>query len=970
MAEPRGPEGSADALISRDDVLGGLPARRARTLLFLIESRTAHLVAKSRQAMQKVLTAEATRERDLAFLEAFTLGREPPLRPTVQDLERQAVQWAPLVPDSPRLRAALAHLLGEKYRLVKARVPRLRAALGLDDAAVSQAHQQLYQKPLETIYTPSTGPRDRLRWAWAAVGGWLDALPPFWTAFALTLTETVGAGILALPIALAGVGPLPGVGLLVILGALNVLTVAALAEAAARSASVRYHNAFFGRLVGEFLGGPAALIASAAVTAVCVTALLAYYLGLGGTLADATGVPPGVWMAALFGIQLYFLTRASLDSTVASALVTGAVNMALIVVLALLAFVHAHATNLLYVDVPFVGGRAFDPGLLRLVFGVVLIAYCGHLSVGNCAQVVLRRDPSGRSLLWGCAAAQACAVLLYAVWVLAVAGAVAAPVLAGRSGTAIAPLASAVGTVVRVLGAVYAVLAMGMASVHFSLGLFNLVRDRLPRPAWQILVLPQGRVRLAFREPHQAGREARLTLRYLGRAGAAARFHAEVPAAGGTRGLDVEVAGRWDATLALAAQPGVRAKDIPVAIQVLEADDERVRLRVESPLATSIDGDWTAPGAGMADVLELPDEERRVVTWLARHGEAGPTDVAAALGTDEAAARRLLERLLERDLVHRGDAPGPPRFRARLTGRRTRTLPAAIWDKLGPAADEQPAPRSRWTTAAGAVAGRLRELLLGRRGRFLLGLSPTVALFLLAEWLVIAGADSFSEALNMGGVIGASLIAGILPVLLLASTARKGEIVPQARARGLARTWARMSVYSVFLAGLGVHALLIWEGRVERATALITMLVVIGATVAMVRGGAFTRRAAVELRQDAGRAIVNVVDNGRPWAVAPSLRYEAAAPASGLAAGEGAAAEGLATVSLSLPDTDARQLKVWTHRMVPGGDSELWPATVTIQGAGGTEQVDLALSGGQAVLPIGRGPTRVEIALTRGESRG
>jgi hypothetical protein len=179
-----------------------------------------------------------------------------------------------------------------------------------------------------------------------------------------------------------------------------------------------------------------------------------------------------------------------------------------------------------------------------------------------------------------------------------------------------------------------------------------------------------------------------------------------------------------------------------------------------------------------------------------------------------------------------------------------------------------------------------------------------------------------------------------------------------------------MSVYSVFLAGLGVHALLIWEGRVERATALITMLVVIGATVAMVRGGAFTRRAAVELRQDAGRAIVNVVDNGRPWAVAPSLRYEAAAPASGLAAGEGAAAEGLATVSLSLPDTDARQLKVWTHRMVPGGDSELWPATVTIQGAGGTEQVDLALSGGQAVLPIGRGPTRVEIALTRGESRG
>jgi hypothetical protein len=49
-AEIPGP-GAPDELFSRDEVLGGLPARRAHTLLFLIESRTAHLVAKSRHAM-------------------------------------------------------------------------------------------------------------------------------------------------------------------------------------------------------------------------------------------------------------------------------------------------------------------------------------------------------------------------------------------------------------------------------------------------------------------------------------------------------------------------------------------------------------------------------------------------------------------------------------------------------------------------------------------------------------------------------------------------------------------------------------------------------------------------------------------------------------------------------------------------------------------------------------------------------
>ena len=98
-------------------------------MLFLIESRTAHLVAQSRQAMEVFLTREATEERELAFLESFALGSEPPLRPTIQELERYAPQWASLVPENPRVQAAVAHRLGEKYEFTYETAPNIRAVM-------------------------------------------------------------------------------------------------------------------------------------------------------------------------------------------------------------------------------------------------------------------------------------------------------------------------------------------------------------------------------------------------------------------------------------------------------------------------------------------------------------------------------------------------------------------------------------------------------------------------------------------------------------------------------------------------------------------------------------------------------------------------------------------------------------------------------------------------------------------------
>ena len=132
---------------------------------------------------------------------------------------------------------------------------------------------------------------------------------------------------------------------------------------------------------------------------------------------------------------------------------------------------HFKPENLAYVNVPFIDGQPFDPGILELIFGVVLAAYFGHTSVGNCGKLVLQRDPSSRSLVLGVAAAQVAAIAIFSLWVLAVNCAVPPLELANEQRTSLTPLVAVAGPVVHPLGSLFVLLAMGMASVHFSFAL-------------------------------------------------------------------------------------------------------------------------------------------------------------------------------------------------------------------------------------------------------------------------------------------------------------------------------------------------------------------------------------------------------------------------------------------------------------------------------------------------------------------
>jgi amino acid permease len=468
------------SLFSRDELLGGLPARRASTILFAIEARTAHLVARSKRAMAWYETPRTSAERERAFLEAIAGGRELPMTPTVQDLERFAPRWAELVPAGTDLRASLARLIAQKYRLVHSRVPRLRVALGLDDPEVGEAFERLHHQQIDSIYAARIPARERLRWTKADLARSIEELPPFWAAFALALTETIGEGILVIPIALAGLGPIPGIVLLVVLGVINILTMGGLAEAITRNGEMRYGTAYFGRLASALLGRGGSFGITVTLFAFNVVVFLAYMLAFAAPLADASGIPVAIWVAILFAINIFYLRR-DIDSTVASAIVIGAINIVLIIAISLIALANVDLENLTYSGVPFLGGEAADVVVLGLAFGVTLVAYLGHTSAGNVAKIILAREPTGKALFWGNVAAVITVITLYCLAVLGINGAVPPQDLIGYEGTAIEPLAAQVGGSVLVLGSVYVTLAIGLGSIYVSLGLFNQVREWLPR---------------------------------------------------------------------------------------------------------------------------------------------------------------------------------------------------------------------------------------------------------------------------------------------------------------------------------------------------------------------------------------------------------------------------------------------------------------------------------------------------------
>jgi hypothetical protein len=237
-----------------------------------------------------------------------------------------------------------------------------------------------------------------------------------------------------------------------------------------------------------------------------------------------------------------------------------------------------------------------------------------------------------------------------------------------------------------------------------------------------------------------------------------------------------------------------------------------------------------------------------------------------------------------------------------------------------------------------------------------------------AEVFLLKGVATYAVVLAFCGIIVVPLATGVFPVLLLASSRRKGEIAPRTSLRGFGHPFILSVVYLSAVGILFLYGLVIWQGAVERAIAILVGVIALAVTAAIMWRGAFAPRVVVELRDDGyagGRAVFAVTASGQPAEAEVRLDYPQGERALRAAAGEVPAFSSLCSATFRLAAGHARELKVWAQRITPDGDSEGLAAVVEVDGGVEAKQLDLKLSGGQAVLPVGD-ECQVKIILADG----
>lgn len=485
-------------------------------------------------------------------------------------------------------------------------------------------------------------------------------------------------------------------------------------------------------------------------------------------------------------------------------------------------------------------------------------------------------------------------------------------------------------------------------------------------------MLPRRRGRLLFYLRGKPSGSPRIDVTYLGLKANQPHLRLDIQLDGNTHRMETTVAGRWEAGELLDRLPDLRKRGVHLELEVLDANQESVRLRIITLMGLAYEGEWDVSGLHMVDVFTLSDSVRHLVSWIMRQGEVGLAEAAAQTHQSEEAARTMLDTLVEQGFVRKMDTGGLPRYRPLLARKRGHQLPRHIWRALDEKVEVAPSAGGDSSRVdLPALARRARDIVLSERGRFLLSTGPELTVFLLTEWLLLTGTESFTGVIGFAGVIGNSLLSGIFPVLLLVSSRRKGEFVPGVVFRLLGHPFVITSIYLLFLGNLFLHGLVIWDHPLERAGALIVGLLVLGVTITMMRGGAFARRVVVELREElrvGGRAVFAVTVAGQPTPAEVQLQSSKGEQRCQAASGEVSSFSSLRSATFRLPAAQAKELKVWAHRVTPEGDSEGLPALVEIHSGSDISRFDLKLSGGQVVLPVTSGECWLRITLPEKDS--
>lgn len=816
--------------LSRDEVLGGLPARRARTLLFLIEQHSA-LHASEREVGTMALLGERSAEaRELAWIEAFALGRDTPRSPSIREIEAASERWAPLVAESPEVRAAAIRVLAERHPLQYKRVPGIRAALGADDERVREAFERQAGEPLESAWATRIGLVDRLRWGLSAPARWLERAPAFQASAALTFLLSMGQTVVIVPIAVATVGPAAAAASVFVIGLLAVAATAAVAEAAARNGEVRFRSGFFGRLVSSALGPGAAAVPSLLGIAGVALPTLSAFIGLALLLNVAVPLPPELWVlllgAAAVTIPLVSRRTASFGGLMAF----GLVSIVLLAMLSVFAIVDAAQSGGL--SAPPVGPPN-DIGLdlaLGVIIGVLLGSYADPVYTVQIGRIVLPRDPDGTEYVRGAVAGMVAFVVLTVIFSAAMILTIPVADLADEQGSALDSAADEFGGLAVVLGVLVGIGLFGIRLYGNAIALFDFVAERLPgRPATRV-ILRAGRGRVLLRRPGHPETE-RIVLAYPGISGGRAQLELTLGGSGSPRTSSVALPAPGT------EEPLRQVPEEELSIEVLEADERAVHLGLRTSMTISYDGEQDLLGPGVAESLLAGDEDARLMAWLLREGGAGPADAAREFGWSEEEAGARLRALAG---AGRARALGDAAYVAQMAARRGRRVDPELWSRLGV---EEEGPRIE-----AEHGGLVQRALSTATGRAAISSLPTAALTAIAAALIAAGSASVSGPIRIVGVIAFATISGVLPPLLVLAARRRSD-VPTASSTVLAGTVLMALTAVVAIAVLALHATVLWADAGERALAAAATVLAVVSVILAARHGAFKPAAVLELRQ-------------------------------------------------------------------------------------------------------------------------
>jgi hypothetical protein len=544
--------------------------------------------------------------------------------------------------------------------------------------------------------------------------------------------------------------------------------------------------------------------------------------------------------------------------------------------------------------------------------------------------------------------------------------------MAVQTGTALEPLAAEVGPIVYPFGTVFVILGMGMITIHFALGLFNLTREWLPAGQRPALTLPRRQGRLHLHPRRRPAGLPQMGFVYLGLEETQPRFRLDIQTSTVRRYVEVTISDTWDSASLLVQDAELLAdrKVLSLTVNVLEANAQWARVRLTTPLSVRYEPGRDTIGLSMSDVLLLPDTQRQLVTWMMREGSVSLEAAAQHLEQTPEAARALLADLVNQGFVREVEANGRPHYEARLSSTRSHRLSYSLLEAISDGPTDTPA--SKAASQQGRQESAFQQLLdrlLSERGRFVLGLAPMVVIFLAAEALLLTGNQSFSEPLSFIGVVVIAMLGGIYPVLLLRAGRQKGEIVPAVVYRVIGNRVLLIVIYVLSLTGVILHGLVIWDDPLRRVLALLVAAVIVAVTINSWRQGAFVPRLVVEVGayEEADRpAHLSVTAGGEPYAADIQLIYNSETQASKSAHSEIVKFATLQQATITLPAGVAQELKVWTYILSSEGTAKPLPALAEIHTDVETAEIDLNLTGGQVLLPLNNGPTQITLTFSQG----